>query len=318
MKRYIFLILVLLSSCGNWSFQVTDTNFGVKRDTTSTVTATQKWDYKQLQEDFHKQSTRVIPMTPEIKEGLREGHKKAQKFMNAVVASGEIPSDPTVYVASAEPPRLTRAIFKEKNPKAIGLKFPAFEVAYYSWRFLQGRFLVVEGCRTLERQEKLLAEKKTKTLNSLHIKCMAWDIAVLSLKKGKLVVDWQNIAAYTYAIGAEQAIAERLAIHYGWGEKYRYRSGGDWPCNRNITDPSSFRDWGHKEITTKKSCSYQDRIFLEMELIDEKVTLVFSVERIFPVASAEEFQHFVYNRPYYTFAGIREVGAISPHLYSKF
>ncbi len=63
-------------------------------------------------------------------------------------------------------------------------------------------FVITDGVRTLERQKQLLAEKKTKTLNSKHLTGHAVDIAVFidgkitwDLKEYKLVVSLFKEAA---------------------------------------------------------------------------------------------------------------------------
>lgn len=78
------------------------------------------------------------------------------------------------------------------------------------------RFKITEGVRTIERQRKLYAEKKTKTLKSKHLTGHAVDI--VPLVNGKPSWEWKH---YTPLIKtAKQVCAElglRVKFGYDWG-----------------------------------------------------------------------------------------------------
>jgi peptidoglycan L-alanyl-D-glutamate endopeptidase CwlK len=73
-------------------------------------------------------------------------------------------------------------------------------------------FTVGEGLRTKERQAKLFAEGKSKTLNSKHLTGRAVDLWVL--KDGK--VTWEKAAYDNLAPFVKQA-AKELEINIRWG-----------------------------------------------------------------------------------------------------
>ena len=73
-------------------------------------------------------------------------------------------------------------------------------------------FTVGEGLRTKERQAKLFAEGKSKTMNSKHLTGRAVDLWVL--KDGK--VTWEKAAYDNLAPFVKQA-AKELEINIRWG-----------------------------------------------------------------------------------------------------
>jgi peptidoglycan L-alanyl-D-glutamate endopeptidase CwlK len=77
-------------------------------------------------------------------------------------------------------------------------------------------FTVGEGLRTKERQAKLFAEGKSKTLNSKHLTGRAVDLWVL--KDGK--VTWEKAAYDNLAPFVKQA-AKELEIDIRWGGDFR-------------------------------------------------------------------------------------------------
>jgi peptidoglycan L-alanyl-D-glutamate endopeptidase CwlK len=77
-------------------------------------------------------------------------------------------------------------------------------------------FTVGEGLRTKERQAKLFAEGKSKTLNSKHLTGRAVDLWVL--KDGK--VTWEKAAYDNLAPFVKQA-AKELEINIRWGGEFR-------------------------------------------------------------------------------------------------
>jgi peptidoglycan L-alanyl-D-glutamate endopeptidase CwlK len=77
-------------------------------------------------------------------------------------------------------------------------------------------FTVGEGLRTKERQAKLFAEGKSKTLNSKHLTGRAVDLWVL--KDGK--VTWEKAAYDNLAPFVKQA-AKELEINIRWGGDFK-------------------------------------------------------------------------------------------------
>jgi peptidoglycan LD-endopeptidase CwlK len=94
---------------------------------------------------------------------------------------------------------------------------------------------IVEGVRSPERQKKLVAEGKSKTLNSKHLTGRAVDVA--PLVNGK--IDWQNITVFAYFGGYVMGIADGLGI--------TLRHGADWDQDFDVTD-HAFMDWPHFEL----------------------------------------------------------------------
>jgi peptidoglycan LD-endopeptidase CwlK len=90
-------------------------------------------------------------------------------------------------------------------------------------------FSITEGLRTRERQKALVAEGKSKTMNSRHLTGHAIDIAVY--KDGKISWDFQlyeQVAEYIKDV----AIKQHIPVVWG----------GDWP---------EFRDGPHFELNRK-------------------------------------------------------------------
>ena len=88
-------------------------------------------------------------------------------------------------------------------------------------------FIVNEGLRSLERQQQLFKEGRTKTLQSKHLVGRAVDL--YPVVDGKVVVsDW---APFIRLANAVKTAAKELGITIVWG--------GDW---------KSFRDGPHYEL----------------------------------------------------------------------
>lgn len=94
---------------------------------------------------------------------------------------------------------------------------------------------IVEGVRSPERQKKLVAEGKSKTLNSKHLTGRAVDAA--PLVEGK--IDWNNITLFSYFGGYVMGIADGLGI--------TLRHGADWDQDFDLAD-NTFDDWPHFEL----------------------------------------------------------------------
>lgn len=74
-------------------------------------------------------------------------------------------------------------------------------------------FMVIEGLRTIERQKQLLAEGKSKTMNSRHLTGHAVDLCPYP-------VDWNDTNKFKAIADAMKSAAHKLDIPIEWG--------GDW------------------------------------------------------------------------------------------
>lgn len=77
-------------------------------------------------------------------------------------------------------------------------------------------FGITEGLRTKERQEQLVAEGKSQTLNSKHLRGMAVD--VVAYVDGK--VSWDKQHYQTIAEAFKQA-ADELNVSIRWGGNFK-------------------------------------------------------------------------------------------------
>ena len=91
-------------------------------------------------------------------------------------------------------------------------------------------FVVTEGLRSRERQEKLVAEGKSQTMHSRHLTGHACDLAII--QGGKAVWDWKS---YEVLAGDVKAAAALLKVPIEWG--------GDW---KTLKDGPHFQ-LPHKE-----------------------------------------------------------------------
>lgn len=114
------------------------------------------------------------------------------------------------------------------------------------------RFLVVEGVRTIERQRQLVAEGRSKTMRSRHLRQSdglghAVDLAPLH-DDGR--VNWNDFDGY-------RAIKQAMFAAADW-EGLKLRWGNDWDMDGVEVGPDpdeSFQDWPHfeiKQILSKK------------------------------------------------------------------
>jgi len=87
-------------------------------------------------------------------------------------------------------------------------------------------FTVLEGLRSKERQQQLVAKGASKTMNSYHITGHAVDIA--PLVDGKVTWDWKY---YNLLAPIVKQAAKELGVNITWG--------GDW---------ESFKDGPHWQI----------------------------------------------------------------------
>lgn len=75
-------------------------------------------------------------------------------------------------------------------------------------------FFVIEGLRTLARQQQLLSEGRSRTLQSRHLTGHAVDLAPMPL-------DWENKAAFRSVAAAMQQAADELRARIRWGGSFR-------------------------------------------------------------------------------------------------
>ena len=91
---------------------------------------------------------------------------------------------------------------------------------------------VIEGLRSAERQEELLAKGATKVKYSKHMEGKAVDIAPYP-------IDWNDSERFHYMGGMVRGIAKALNLDIRWG--------GDWNSDGEIKD-NKFDDLVHIEI----------------------------------------------------------------------
>jgi len=91
---------------------------------------------------------------------------------------------------------------------------------------------IIEGLRTQERQDELVAKGASKTKYSKHIQGKAVDVAPYP-------IDWEDRERFHYMGGMLRGIAHELDIKIRWG--------GDWDSDGEIAD-NSFDDLVHIEI----------------------------------------------------------------------
>ena len=91
---------------------------------------------------------------------------------------------------------------------------------------------VIEGLRSQERQNELVAQGKSKTKFGKHVAGKALDLAPYP-------VDWEDRERFHYMGGLVRGIGHSLGVSLRWG--------GDWDSDGEIKD-NSFDDLVHIEI----------------------------------------------------------------------
>lgn len=91
---------------------------------------------------------------------------------------------------------------------------------------------IIEGVRSKERQEQLLAQGKTKTKYSKHITGKAVDLAPYP-------INWKDREMFHYMGGMLRGIGQSMGLKIRWG--------GDWDSDGDIND-NKFDDLVHVEI----------------------------------------------------------------------
>jgi peptidoglycan L-alanyl-D-glutamate endopeptidase CwlK len=115
---------------------------------------------------------------------------------------------------------------QKSKDKLKGVDARLVSVAELAYTYSPVKFIVTEGLRTKERQEQLVKQKASKTMNSKHLVGKAVDIA--PLVEGKVRWDWPLF--YPVADAFKKAALE-LNVPLQWG--------GDW---------RTFKDGPHFEI----------------------------------------------------------------------
>ena len=91
---------------------------------------------------------------------------------------------------------------------------------------------IIEGVRSKERQEQLLAQGKTKTKYSKHILGKAVDLAPYP-------INWEDREMFHYMGGMLRGLGKAMGVNIRWG--------GDWDSDGDIND-NKFDDLVHVEI----------------------------------------------------------------------
>tara|TARA_R100000664_G_scaffold20941_1_gene30202 strand:- start:7 stop:387 length:381 start_codon:yes stop_codon:yes gene_type:complete len=91
---------------------------------------------------------------------------------------------------------------------------------------------IIEGLRSAERQEELLAKGSTKVKYSKHMEGKAVDLAPYP-------IDWKDRDRFHYMGGMVRGIAKQLGYSIRWG--------GDWDSDGEVKD-NGFDDLVHIEL----------------------------------------------------------------------
>jgi peptidoglycan L-alanyl-D-glutamate endopeptidase CwlK len=91
---------------------------------------------------------------------------------------------------------------------------------------------IIEGVRSQERQDRLVAEGKSKTKFSKHITGRAVDLAPYP-------IDWEDRDRFHYMGGMLRGIAHQMGVKVRWG--------GDWDGDGETRD-NNFDDLVHIEL----------------------------------------------------------------------
>ena len=91
---------------------------------------------------------------------------------------------------------------------------------------------IIEGLRSKERQQELLAQVKTKVKYSKHMEGKAVDLAPYP-------IDWNDREMFHYMGGMLRGLGKAMGVNIRWG--------GDWDSDGDIND-NKFDDLVHVEI----------------------------------------------------------------------
>jgi peptidoglycan L-alanyl-D-glutamate endopeptidase CwlK len=96
---------------------------------------------------------------------------------------------------------------------------------------------VIEGRRTRQRQEQLVAQGKSRTLDSKHLaNASGWSEAC---DIAPCPIDWEDTIGFYHFAGYVRGIADQLGIKIRWG--------GDWDSDFDLDD-QTFMDLVHFEL----------------------------------------------------------------------
>lgn len=133
---------------------------------------------------------------------------------------------------------MTYKLGSKSKRKLIGVNPDLVDVVFRAIELTTQDFSVIEGLRSVERQKKLVATGKSKTMNSRHLTGHAVDLSPYPFngdvdEDGILNIhDWDQY--YPIADAMKQA-AEELGVDIDWG--------GDW---------KTFPDGPHYQLTWKE------------------------------------------------------------------
>ena len=103
------------------------------------------------------------------------------------------------------------------------------EVVFRAIKITEIDFTVLEGLRSKDRQRKLVAEGKSKTMNSYHLTGHAVDLA--PVVDGKVSWDWKY---YHILAKAVKQAAKELSVPIEWGGDWKtFKDGPHWQIPRN-------------------------------------------------------------------------------------
>lgn len=248
--RKLFLVLLassLISGCASnwnlagWSF------FNQDSEITNDIEAEQKAS----QVNVHTELNR--PLTPEeikqveksVEDGInlvKEAMEERQSFMGARIH----------YVRAGkrdwpgwENPNLTRDEFIKRHPKMEDAHKDLVTLMHEIWK-IHPTFIVTATLRDAERQKRLLAQGRTTTMRSKHLRIPAEAADIVGKRRGK--IDWKDLEIFGTYHGIGLGLAtflERLPCHM-FGSKVR-----------RVIDWKSFRDLPHHEILPRKECKQE-------------------------------------------------------------
>lgn len=121
----------------------------------------------------------------------------------------------------------------EKKLEGVDSRLAA--VVHHAAEITNVWFIVTEGLRTVERQKQLVAEGKSKTMNSYHIKGKAVDLAIWVDKDSDKVVDADELSWKFEEYKKLADVMKKAAIEVG----VKITWGGDW---------TSFKDGPHFQL----------------------------------------------------------------------
>lgn len=119
---------------------------------------------------------------------------------------------------------------KKSEINLIGVHPDLIKVVHYALKISTIDFGIIEGLRTVSRQQKLLTSGASQTLNSRHLSGHAID--VVAYVDGKISWEWQY---YERLANTMKSAAKELKIPIEWG--------GDW---------TSLKDGPHFQLPFNK------------------------------------------------------------------